>query len=252
MAAVAAVSAFAVDFKPQWDQDPLGGFQDAAQEIAAAKFAPPPAEIPAFSKIDTIFPELVAKIKPSVVKVRTETGGGTGFIVDSRGYLITNAHVVKNFSKFEIKLNDHASVPGVLVAVQPARDLALIQIESKRVDWPALEISERDPQEGETVATMGYPWGLPFSVSLGIVSGISRQKPQEGNAFGCASTYIQIDAAINTGNSGGPLVDMNGRVVGVNAVLISAVREFHGIAYAITPGDVKAFLEAFLPHNRMP
>lgn len=251
---VAAVSAFAAaDFSPQWNQDPFAGFAAAARMTPAPGIIPAVvARMPLFAEFDASFPELVAKTKPSVVMVIVESqrgkGVGTGFIVDKRGYLVTNAHVAGDFKEFKIKLSDHRIVKGVLVAVQHARDLALIRIESERADWPALALAEHDPREGQMVATMGYPLGLPFSVALGVVSGLDRQMTPEdtGDRLGIAVTYLQTDAAVNPGNSGGPLVDMDGRVVGINTMILSQVGEFNGLGLAITSGDVKAFLEEFL------
>ncbi|HAZ08538.1 MAG TPA: hypothetical protein DCZ01_08480 [Elusimicrobia bacterium] len=246
----ASVSAFASEFAIQWDKDPLPGFQEAARESPVDGSAHTSARIPSFAGIDANFSDLVAQVKPSVVRVLVGGGIGTGFIVDPRGYVVTAAHVAEMGAEFQIALSDkRTAMPGVVIAVQPSRDLALLRIKSERVDWPALEISERDLQEGETVATMGYPLGLPFSVSRGIVSGAARYfPPKEGqkDRRGVAVTYLQTDATMNPGNSGGPLVDMNGRVVGVNDFIMSRVNEFNGLGFAITSGDVKAFLDEFL------
>ncbi|MEK7234075.1 MAG: trypsin-like peptidase domain-containing protein [Elusimicrobiota bacterium] len=239
-AAAASVSVFAVD----WNQDPLVGLELDTKHVRRVS-------LPQFPNRDVSLPDLVEKLQPSVVKVLTggEIGWGTGFIVDRRGYLVTNANVTGDCERIQIQLSDGSIVWGVVVALQIARDLALIKIESTRIGWPALALAEGNPRPGQRVVTLGYPAGLGFSVAMGIVSGLGRHvKPREGatDRTGVAVTYTQTDAALNRGGAGGPLVDMAGRVVGVNTMIISQVGESNGLGLAITAADVKAFLDDVL------
>ncbi|MEK7234329.1 MAG: S1C family serine protease [Elusimicrobiota bacterium] len=248
----AAAASAADDFMPPWNNNPFAGFVDEARRMSVPAIMPAmTVGLPSFAEIDAL-PDLLEKLEPSVAQVITAQGGfGTAFFVNQRGYLVTNAHVTGKFTKVKvkIKLSDQSIVSGTVVKVQISRDLALIKIDSKRDDWPALALAERDPRPGQPVATLGYPRGLPYSVALGIVSGINRHAPKESwdkDRTGIAVTYHQTDAAMNLGNSGGPLVDMNGEVVGVNTMIVSEVGQSNGLGLVITAGDVKAFLEEAL------
>lgn len=222
------------------------------------------------------FARLCREAKPAVVRVVTEDGrSGSGFIIDKRGYALTNAGVVGRFDRFKVAAADGSVVYGDLAAVQPARDLALIRLESRREDWPALELRDAPATEGEVVVAMGYPIGrhpdgrpepLGFSASLGIVSGINRTfpsyerdvSPEDVPAYvrrnpphslftrvGVAVTYLQSDAAINPGSFGGPLIDGEGKVIGVNTRIMSPTRKSNGLGFSINAEDVKAFLEEY-------
>ncbi len=205
---------------------------------------------------------LVASAKPSVVKIEAGRAIGTGFFVDPRGFVVTNFHVVRDVpvgQELAVRVNPgNVRLRAVLVAVEPSRDLALVLIDSPRRDWPAVTLSPRVPREGEFVVAMGYPLGLPFTITRGIVSGLNRYHPDAKpkkpvfrrgrrtirvERIGIAVTYLQTDAAINPGNSGGPLFDWDGNVAGVNTLIFSLGGGSNGLGLSISAADVSGFLD---------
>jgi len=191
-------------------------------------------------RLDDAMAHLVSETKPSVVMIQAEGGSGSGFFVDPEGLIATNAHVVGQVavgSRVGVVFADGRTLPGILeVKGEPgSMDLALVRIGSRKDGWPALKIAEDPPREGVQVVAMGYPRAMPFSVSRGIVSGNENRKA-------VLVRFYQTDAAVNPGNSGGPLVDMSGRVVGVNTQIASSSGGFEGIAFAISAGDLRDFI----------
>ena len=163
-----------------------------------------------------------------------QIGGGTGFIIDSDGLILTNKHVVSEpDGEYTVVLNDGRQLPGKVLSRDPINDVAILRIEAKKL--PALELGNASNlQLGQSVIAIGNALGVfKNTVSLGIVSGLSRSVAAESDSNAPAQELrglIQTDAAINPGNSGGPLVDHDGRVIGVNAAIISGA---HSISFAI-------------------
>ncbi|MBC8515162.1 trypsin-like peptidase domain-containing protein [bacterium] len=167
--------------------------------------------------------------------------GGTGFIVDASGLVITNYHVVANAQKVRITLSDQTVLDAEIVGVDPTTDIAVLRVQGEG-PFPTIELeTTRKPQVGEWVLAFGNPLDLPFTVTSGIVSARGRRLGILAGTGGAYSVedYIQTDAAINAGNSGGPLVDLNGKVIGVNAVLASPTGAFTGYGFAI-PAELTA------------
>jgi len=144
----------------------------------------------------------------SVVTIRTNVGQGTGFIIDGEGYIVTNAHVLVGGNQIQALTYDQEVLPATFIGYNPTLDVALLKIEG-RYERLKLEDSN-EVQIGEKVIAIGNPLGLQFSVSEGIVSGIHRP------GMNGIEAYIQTDAALNPGNSGGPLINKEGKVVGIN------------------------------------
>ena len=148
-----------------------------------------------------------------------EAGTGTGIIIKSDGYILTNYHVVKKADKINVTLKDKTKHEGKLIAHDSYSDLAVIKIDAKNLK-PAKFGSSNNLRPGDWVIAIGSPLGLEHTVTLGIISALSRHV---GVTFGAAQgafKYIQTDAAINPGNSGGPLVNLNGEVIGINTFII--------------------------------
>ena len=144
----------------------------------------------------------------SVVTVRTDVGQGTGFIVDSEGFIVTNAHVLNGGSIVNAITSEQETIDAELVGFDLEFDIALLKIPG---NYDALKLGDSDSvQAGQKVIAIGNPLGLQFSVSEGIISAIHRTGPNGIEA------YIQTDAALNPGNSGGPLIDTSGDVIGIN------------------------------------
>jgi serine protease Do len=160
-----------------------------------------------------------------------QIGQGSGFIVSTDGYVMTNAHVVKGADKIEVTLNDGEVKTATVVGSDPQTDLAIIKID--KVDgkeFPFLKLGDSDELEvGEWVLAIGSPFQLQASVTAGIVSAKGRQ----GLNISALEDFIQTDAAINPGNSGGPLLDLNSDVIGINTAIVSRSGGYMGIGFAI-------------------
>ncbi len=158
---------------------------------------------------------------------------GSGFILSSDGYIVTNQHVVKDAKEIIVRLSDHRELPAKLVGSDERSDLALLKIDAS--DLPAAKLGDvRKLRVGEWVLAIGSPFGFDYTVTAGIVSAKGRSLDSEQYV-----PFIQTDAAINPGNSGGPLFNLRGEVVGVNSQIYSQTGGFMGVAFSI-PIDVTA------------
>src|SRR6185369_1389383 len=156
---------------------------------------------------------------------------GSGFIISSDGYLITNAHVVDGADEVSVKLTDKREFKAKVIGADKRTDIALLKIEAK--DLPKVTIGATEKLKvGEWVVAIGKPFGLENTMTAGIVSAKGRDLPQENLV-----PFIQTDVAINPGNSGGPLFNMKGEVVGINSLIYSRTGGYMGLAFAI-PIDV--------------
>jgi serine protease Do len=159
---------------------------------------------------------------------------GSGFFISPDGYIVTNAHVVHNAEKIMIHTADNRRLRAHLVGTDPATDLAVLKVDGGGFPYVSFEDRAR-PQVGDWVVAMGNPFGLGGTVTAGIVSALSRHNVGDSNYV----DYMQIDAPINSGNSGGPTFDLQGRVVGVNTSIYSPSGGSVGIGFDI-PADVAA------------
>lgn len=156
---------------------------------------------------------------------RKQMGEGSGVIVDSKGYILTNNHVVAGADKLTIRLYDGRELKGTVRGTDPKTDLAVVQVEAK--DLPIAKLGDSDKiQVGEWAIAIGSPFGLEKTVTVGVISAMGRA----GLGTGTYEDFIQTDASINPGNSGGPLVNINGEVIGINAMIILPGQ---GIGFAI-------------------
>jgi len=208
------------------------------------------------------FSELVEDVSPSVVKINTvsiseqhssqqipdifrdlfEYGGqprspakkvrssGSGFVISSDGYILTNHHVVNQATEIQVLFSDRSEYQATIIGSDRRSDLALLKIEAKNLD--ALEFANSDKLKvGEWVLAIGSPFGLDYSVTAGIVSAKGRSLPTEqGENY---VPFIQTDVAINPGNSGGPLFNLDGRVVGINSQIFSRSGGSIGLSFSI-------------------
>ena len=159
---------------------------------------------------------------------RPDQSAGSGVILDTNGYIVTNNHVVESATQITVTLSDRREFSAKVVGTDPKTDLAVIKIEAKGL--PSLKWAEYDGlQVGDLVLAVGSPFGLSSTVTLGIISALGR-----GNV-GIADyeDFIQTDAAINPGNSGGALVNMNGELIGINTAIFSRTGGSEGIGFAI-------------------
>jgi serine protease Do len=160
---------------------------------------------------------------------RPSRGVGSGFVVDTKGIILTNYHVVENMSGIMVKLQTGEQLRGTLVASDEETDIAVIKVNAGR-DLPAVNFGNSDDmQVGDWVLAIGSPFGLEQTVTAGIISTKERQT-DPGASF---RRFIQTDAAINRGNSGGPLVNMRGEVIGINSQIATSTGDYNGIGFAL-------------------
>jgi putative serine protease PepD len=167
---------------------------------------------------------IYALASPGVVSIRTGTGSGTGFLVDTQGRIVTNAHVVGGNSRVLVRFGqEQTSLDGKVVGSDPSSDLAVVSIGANSVPKsvkPLQFADSRAVQVGDTAIAIGNPFGLDRTATEGIVSGLGREI-KAPNGFQI-DAVIQTDAPINPGNSGGPLLDDSGHVIGVNSQIATA------------------------------
>lgn len=155
-------------------------------------------------------------------------GQGSGFIISEDGYIVTNNHVVEKAKDVEVVTNDGTAYEAKVIGTDPKTDLALLKVDTK-TKLPTVKFSETLPRVGDWVVAVGNPFGLGGTVTAGIVSARGRDI-----GSGPYDDYLQIDAAVNRGNSGGPTFDLNGNVVGINTAIFSPSGGNVGIAFAIS------------------
>ncbi len=157
----------------------------------------------------------------------TQRSLGSGFVVDPRGYILTNDHVVKDATKIKVKLQDGRELPATVVGTDPQTDLAVVKVNASNL--PVLRLANSDQVKvGEWVLAFGSPFGLEQTMTAGIISAKGRYI-----GSGNYDNFLQTDAAINPGNSGGPLVNLNGEAVGINTMILSQSGGFQGVGLAI-------------------
>ena len=167
---------------------------------------------------------------------RDRAGMGSGFILTSDGYIVTNNHVVENARQVIVRLPDRQEFDAEVVGTDPRSDLAVLKIDAKRL--PTLELASGDNiRVGQWVLAIGSPFSLDFSVTAGIVSALGRSLPTEtGDNY---VPFIQTDVAINPGNSGGPLFNLDGEVIGVNSQIFTRSGGSIGLSFAIPVSVVR-------------
>ena len=164
------------------------------------------------------------------------TGEGSGFFITTDGYAVTNNHVVDHASSVQVTTDDGTVYPAKVVGTDAKTDLALIKVEGKK-DFAFVKFAEHAPQVGDWVVAVGNPFGLGGTVTAGIVS--ARGRDIGAGSYG---DYIQIDAPINKGNSGGPAFDVNGNVIGVNTAIFSPSGGSVGIGFDIPAQTAKTIV----------
>ena len=168
---------------------------------------------------------------------RERTGSGSGVIIREDGYIVTNNHVIDGATKIEITLNSNQTYPATLVGTDPATDVALLKIEANGL--PFIPFGDSDKLRlGEWVIAIGSPYDLRSTITAGIVSAKGRSMPNYTGEYKIES-FIQTDAAVNPGNSGGALVDKAGNLVGINTAIISQTGSYTGYSFAVPSNIVK-------------
>ncbi|WP_165780464.1 S1C family serine protease [Leptospira haakeii] len=246
-----------------------GTGNDSALFLNAKSDREPSASAKAAVSIQKAFEEVYENVSPSVVLIATEgtvnvpqyndpfqeffygpqgrvrnqkrkvSGLGSGFILNKEGYILTNDHVVRNFDKFKVVFkNVKEPVSAKLIGTDPMIDVALLKVEANQ-DLQPIEIGDSSAVKvGDWAIAIGAPFGLEQSMTVGVISKVGR-----GGIDNSGVHYIQTDAAINQGNSGGPLLDINGRVVGINRMIVSPSGGSIGLGFAIPINEAKAIVE---------
>jgi len=173
---------------------------------------------------------------------RPTRGVGSGFIIDAKGYILTNQHVIDGASRITIGLQTGERFRGKVIGIDSETDLAVIKIDAGR-ELPVMKFGDSNvAQVGDWVLAIGSPFGLDQTVTAGIIS----KKERDSQAFTNFQRFLQTDAAINRGNSGGPLVNMHGEVIGVNSQIATLTGDYNGIGFALPSNEAKFVSEQIL------
>ncbi|MCA6114644.1 trypsin-like peptidase domain-containing protein [Bradyrhizobium sp. WSM 1738] len=201
-----------------------------------------------------VFADLAEKIQPAVIGVRSKGAGpdapdrgkapktlevisaGSGFFISSDGYAVTSSRVVEDNDAAEIRTSDNKAYSARVIGRDSWSDIALIKVDG-RTDFSYVNLSDRPPRVGDWVLTAGNPLAAGGAVTAGIIS--ARERDIEG---GSAQDFIQIDAAVNSGDAGGPSFNTRGDVIGVNSMIFSPSQGSVGVAFAIPADTVKAVI----------
>ncbi len=238
-----------------------------------------PAEAPKFdledvkvlAAMDSEYTRLIESVVPSVVSITSSvnvlqplpltiedlvrgrqraqwaknTSLGSGVIVSKEGHILTNHHVIAGMTEIRVQLTDGRNVPARLVGSDPATDVAVLVMNEKNVIPLALGNSD-GIRVGQQVFAVGNPYGLEESVSRGIISAKGRKTTTDSGV-----EFIQHDAAVNQGNSGGPLLNIRGEIIGINSQIYSQTGGFQGISFAIPSNTAKRIMDSIIKRGKM-
>lgn len=195
---------------------------------------------------DPFFQHFFSGKVPALPRKRTETSLGSGVIVSSQGYVLTNNHVIEGADEIKVALSDGRGTQARVVGIDPETDLAVLRLELP--DLPSILIGDsEDLQVGDVVLAIGNPFGVGQTVTMGIVSATGRK--QLGiNTF---ENFIQTDAAINPGNSGGALINPYGEMVGINTAIFSRTGGSEGIGFAIPVSLARDVMQQIIEKGRV-
>lgn len=223
-----------------------------------------PDELPLLSRLNDEFAKISAAVLPSVVSVTTKTvrpgpmswhpfygligqreqivpGLGSGVIISKEGHVVTNYHVIEGVQDIQITTNDNKKYLTLILGYNKERDIALLKIDSPRVDFPALSFANSDDARvGQIVLAVGNPFGLSGTVTQGIIS--ARDRHLSDSQY----DYLQTDTVINPGNSGGPLVNIRGEIIGINVAIYRGdenVSAWQGVGLAVPSNQAKTVVD---------
>jgi S1-C subfamily serine protease len=210
------------------------------------------------SNLEVVRKTVVAKVRPAVVQVNVATprgrGLGSGVIIDRRGYMVTNNHVVEGARRLEVVLYNGTKLPAQLVGTDPADDLAVVKITPPKAGLTVATLGDSSKsQVGQEVLAIGNPLGITQTVTNGIISAVGRNVSEEQNGATIPNA-IQTDAPINPGNSGGALVDLQGHVIGI-PTLTAIDPQFrtpaNGVGFAIPSHRVQFIASQLIETGRV-
>ena len=206
-------------------------------------------EIEALDAYSRVIVHVAETLRPAVVNLRAgkgrDGGSGSGVLFTPDGFLLTNAHVVRHFHRPRIRLHDGREIEGRVIGTDPWTDLAVVQAEAQALPYAQLGDSAL-LRVGQLVVAIGSPFGFESTVTAGVVSALGRTlRTLTGHLV---DNVIQTDAALNPGNSGGPLVDSRGRVIGINTAIIAPAQ---GICFAIPANMARDIVPHLLKHGKV-
>ena len=214
--------------------DPTTGTTEAPEDV----------QVPPAGSSDEPVADVAAALLPSVVQIESRLGVGSGFVFDDGGLIFTAAHVVSGTSEVDVTFSDGVSTTGTVVARDLDHDVAVVAVTAD--DLTHAPVSNEEVRIGQTAIAVGSPFGLEQSVTVGVVSGLDRSLDVMGRTI---AGLIQTDAAINVGNSGGPLADASGRVVGINIAIATASGGSDGVGFAVPIEIALAAAEGITPDS---
>jgi len=176
-------------------------------------------------------------------------GVGSGVVIDKKGHIVTNYHVIRDAERLEVTLHDKEKYEAERVGVDPINDIAVLKIDCPEEKLYPVQLGRSDDLKvGQKVLAIGNPFGLDQTLTTGIVSSLQRTLRTD---FGLIDDVIQNDAAINPGNSGGPLLNRRGEVIGINTAIFSRTGESAGIGFAVPVNTLSRILPDLLEHGRV-
>jgi len=217
----------------------------STSEKVSAELTNPPPDLGPDSDLNQFFKKFFERQRRGESDER-ETGEGSGFIVNADGTIITNYHVIEDADRIEVTFNDGSKLPATIVGTDKLIDIAVLKVASKT---PLKAVTFGDSNSlriGQTVIAMGNPFGIGLSASAGIVSGRNRNIRN-----GPYDDFIQTDAAINKGNSGGPLFNLRGQVVGMDTAILSPTGSSVGIGFAVPINELRPALAQILRYGEI-
>ena len=232
-----------------------------ASQTSALNAQPPSHAVEQATALSNAFSQVAEKVSPAVVSIKVEAKrqapkglffgmgpessvrGGSGFIFQSNGAILTNNHVVDDADDVEVKLQDGRTFSAKVLGTDPATDLAVLKIDAKNL--PVANFANSDnARVGEWVVAIGSPFGLDYTLTVGVLSAKGR-----GIGANEIEDYLQTDASINPGNSGGPLINLQGEVLGINTVIVGPRNA--GVGFAIPSNIVRRVGEQLLSHGEV-
>ncbi len=225
-----------------------------AEPLPSPPSSHPPEEAEALDAFSRVVIKVADQLRPAVVNLRSERGrgnarsgggAGSGILFTPDGFLLTNHHVIRGQGRVRVRLNDGRELPGRVVGADPWTDLAVVQAEASALPFASFGDSAK-LRVGQLVVAIGSPFGFDSTVTAGVISALGRTlRSITGHLV---DNVIQTDAALNPGNSGGPLVGSSGQVIGINTAIIAPAQ---GICFAIPINAAKHILPQLMQHGRV-